>query len=106
MLSCGCLGLTRRFVTCGLQLLRRIDHGEAVQISGISDAALCEQLAELFGHLHLRKTLQARSQPRSAALHGCASSPSTFLPALWTNGCCTGSADYCCFGLSLLSCDC
>ena len=41
-----------------LQLLRRMDHGEAVQIAGIPDIALQGQLDQLFHHLHLRKSLQ------------------------------------------------
>jgi len=51
------------------QLLRRMDAGEAVQIASLPDAALRAQLEELFVHLRLRKTLQARwpAQPRTSA---------------------------------------
>lgn len=50
--------MTDCFSCAALQLLRRMDHGEAVQIAGIPDAALRGQLDQLFQHLHLRKSLQ------------------------------------------------
>ena len=39
-----------------LQILRRMDAGEALELSGVPDAALQHRLRELFKHLHLHTT--------------------------------------------------
>jgi hypothetical protein len=43
-----------------LQLLWRIDQGEAVQIAGIPDAQLRQQLDALFANINLAKTSKVR----------------------------------------------
>ena len=46
-----------------VQLLWRLDHEEAVEISAIPDGGLRQQLADLFSHLQLHRTKQARIGP-------------------------------------------
>ncbi len=54
-----------------------MDAGEAVQIASLPDVALRAQLEELFVHLRLRKTLQARwpAQSRTSAPTAAACAP-------------------------------
>lgn len=44
-----------------MQIFRRLDHLEAVDISSLEDADLKQRLVELFTHLHLLKTKAVRS---------------------------------------------
>ena len=43
------------YMFCGMQLLWRVDQGQAVQIAGIPDPTLRQQLGELFMAMHLAK---------------------------------------------------
>ena len=45
---------------CAAQLLWRVDQGQAVQIAGIPDPALRQQLAELFAAMRLAKASKVR----------------------------------------------
>ena len=43
-----------------VQLLRRVDAGEALELNGMADVALQQRLLELFKQLHLRCTRKVR----------------------------------------------